>query len=858
VLIGVLPRIVRARLMIRKSASHVIEVRQRLPKESPDMRIIDRVECPCAHLAGAHQAMQTQHAQLMRNTRVRNPSNGRQIGHTPLPARERQQNTDPGRVSKRSKRISQMLDRPGIKQSRARSGHRFWPGRFGLAAHYNRTLLVNRMRCIYVHTQNIRPTMPVVQSGRCCRALHQHPREREDFLVPPLPTHACLCYAGSRRPPSNGSSVVWAEEYEEMSPSMQSQGSGTLLQGRYELQSTIRIDESSRSHIASDNRFPGRFVTVVERAMRDPATTQRLRDQAHALAALPRHPAIPAVTDIFISDDRLYVVMDYTAGPTFGDLARRNDQPFAETQVLSWGLVLADALAYLHEQEPPVIHGAVGLERASLRPDGAPALRDFGRACPELAASTACDPACAAPECDSALAGAPADVYGLGAVLYTLLAGASPPPATARQTGAQPLLPLRKRNPSVSAATAAAVQSALALSPAERPSMRELHQGLRDALAILQRKADVAPTDNLGTHPLGPIASNEAEATTAALSPKRSTISPRFPRWLMLAVIALIFVALVASTGAIAVPLFMGWRAAHKSSSHPIIRPVPHATATPPLHRASNTPTAPHPTPASANSSAIVPTPTLPPSTVQTCIQMNALNDGTTGQVATGSGNPPPMASVAVVVTGITRCPDHIEINVIERSINFSGNWDTWSDIASQSRLLDNMGGQYMASVPQSHTTSRQVRAQPGDQRWGSLWFPLTSLPGGTSSLTLQFAAAVPYTPGIITVSGIPVPEEGQTSPPIPAGGATPVVTRLRPPRIRIEGQGDMPHNPPGSASILPSRPGSATPPLHRRWRGGQRMRSTQALASLGAVQTSGCALREPPRARGGQQHRSY
>jgi serine/threonine protein kinase len=369
---------------------------------------------------------------------------------------------------------------------------------------------------------------------------------------------------------------------------MQSQESGTLLQGRYELQGVVERDDLGRLYVASDNRFPGRFVTLAERETRDLATALRLRHQARALAALPPHSAIPSITDTFSEEARIYIVMDYVSGPTLGELWRRHGLPFAESQALSWGLVLADALAHLHEQYPPVIHGTFGLESIAVRPDGAPALRDFGLAYPELLAISPSDEHCAAPERAGGIVNPSADVYGLAATLYALLTGMLPPVATARVQGEQPLLPPRALNPAISLVTAASIESALILQPAERPSMREFHQRLHEALLAQQRAAGMAATDALGTHPISPAPDNAPGSPTLIARPVVPPPVPRhLPRWLIL--ITIVLICLVLSASASALPLFMGRRAGHQRP-HATIQPIPSPAATATPHRMPPTP----------------------------------------------------------------------------------------------------------------------------------------------------------------------------------------------------------------------------------------------------------------------------
>jgi serine/threonine-protein kinase len=271
-----------------------------------------------------------------------------------------------------------------------------------------------------------------------------------------------------------------------------------VLRGRYEVRERVGQGGMGSIYLAGDVRLEGRLCALKEveydRAL-PPKVLEEAREQflreATVLARLD-HPNLPKVSDFFSNGPRDYLVMDYVPGKDLRELmleARRNKAFLDENQVLDWANQLADALAYLHSQEPPIIHRDIKPSNLKVTPNGLLKLVDFGLVkilAPDEVTITIIQGQGTALYTpleqyggDDAHTDVRADIYSYGATLYHLLT--NEPPAEARRRFLQPnsLLPVRQINPAVSVRTERAVTWALALHPDERPeSMRLLGEAL--------------------------------------------------------------------------------------------------------------------------------------------------------------------------------------------------------------------------------------------------------------------------------------------------------------------------------------------------------------------------------------------
>ncbi len=88
------------------------------------------------------------------------------------------------------------------------------------------------------------------------------------------------------------------------------------------------------------------------------------------------HQYLPQVFDYFVQDGVAYTVMDFIEGESFGDLLR-NKKRFSEKQVIKYATQIAEAVAYLHSQRIPIIHGDIKPDNIMLTSEDNICLIDF-------------------------------------------------------------------------------------------------------------------------------------------------------------------------------------------------------------------------------------------------------------------------------------------------------------------------------------------------------------------------------------------------------------------------------------------------------------------------------------------------
>jgi serine/threonine-protein kinase len=93
------------------------------------------------------------------------------------------------------------------------------------------------------------------------------------------------------------------------------------------------------------------------------------------------HPNLPKVSDFFSVGGRDYLVMDFIPGKDLRALmieAKQSGDFLSEREVLGWASQIADALTYLHSQNPPILHRDIKPSNLKLTPTGVVKLVDFG------------------------------------------------------------------------------------------------------------------------------------------------------------------------------------------------------------------------------------------------------------------------------------------------------------------------------------------------------------------------------------------------------------------------------------------------------------------------------------------------
>lgn len=280
---------------------------------------------------------------------------------------------------------------------------------------------------------------------------------------------------------------------------------GEVLRGRYRIRERIGQGGMGNIYLADDLRLEGRRCALkeVEHDRTVPIkllkeARQQFQHEATVLARLD-HPNLPKVSDFFTIGPRDYLVMDYIPGKDLRALmleAKQKNTFLSETDVLGWASQLADALTYLHSQNPPLVHRDVKPSNLKITPDGLLKLVDFGLVkalVPDEMTITVIQGRGTALYTpleqyggDGLHTDIRSDIYAYGCTLYHLLTNT--PPVDARQRFLQPeSLPLpRKLNPAISLRTERAILSAMELHPDDRPGtaeeLRQLLLGTRELL----------------------------------------------------------------------------------------------------------------------------------------------------------------------------------------------------------------------------------------------------------------------------------------------------------------------------------------------------------------------------------------
>ena len=200
---------------------------------------------------------------------------------------------------------------------------------------------------------------------------------------------------------------------------------------------------------------------------------RQFQREASTLSGLS-HPNLPRVTDHFhVAGQGQFLVMDFAEGEDLEAILARDGQ-FAPEQALLIITQVADALAYLHQQEPPIIHRDIKPANIRINAEGHVFLVDFGLAkvfdqhlrttIGARAVTTGFSP----PEqYGQGNTDARTDVYALAATLYMLLTGAEPQESVQRIVEDK-LQPLEQINTAVSEPMSTALVRAMSLNPSQR------------------------------------------------------------------------------------------------------------------------------------------------------------------------------------------------------------------------------------------------------------------------------------------------------------------------------------------------------------------------------------------------------
>lgn len=263
---------------------------------------------------------------------------------------------------------------------------------------------------------------------------------------------------------------------------------GEVLRNRYKIRRIIGQGGMGSIYLADDLRLEGRLCAVKE-VVHDRTLTsdllQEAREQflreATTLARLD-HPNLPKVSDYFSIGGRDYLVMDFVPGKDLRMImleAQKKGTFLSERDVLTWANQLANALTYLHNQNPPILHRDIKPSNLKYTPGGILKLVDFGLVkilvSDEVTVTVVQGKGTAIYTPLEQYGGvmghtdARSDVYSFGATLYHLLTNTPPVEAHERFLRPDALIPPRQINPEISVRTERAILWAMSLHPEDRP-----------------------------------------------------------------------------------------------------------------------------------------------------------------------------------------------------------------------------------------------------------------------------------------------------------------------------------------------------------------------------------------------------
>ncbi len=271
-----------------------------------------------------------------------------------------------------------------------------------------------------------------------------------------------------------------------------------VIKERYKVQSVIGQGGMGRVYLARDLRLEGRLCAIksvhYDQSLPGEAvkqTREQFEREATVLARLD-HPNLPKVSDFFSGAERDYLVMDYVPGKDLRELmieAKRQGKFLKERDVLNWANQIAEALKYLHGQDPIILHRDIKPSNIKLTPGGIIKLVDFGLVKILISGEKTITVVQGHGSAyytpleqyggDTGHTDPRSDVYSLGATLYHLLT--NEPPLEARERFLDPTgrLTILEKNKSISPRTARVVEMALKVHPDQRlQSIQEFQQAL--------------------------------------------------------------------------------------------------------------------------------------------------------------------------------------------------------------------------------------------------------------------------------------------------------------------------------------------------------------------------------------------
>jgi serine/threonine protein kinase len=273
----------------------------------------------------------------------------------------------------------------------------------------------------------------------------------------------------------------------------------TYLAEDIRLDTLVAIKEFLPRELAT--RAPDRSTIITHSGDHDSSFHRGLEQflrEARTLAKI-HHPSVVRVRQFFEANGTAYLVMDYLEGQTLSELVREAGGRLPAPRAVEIIMRVLEGLRAAHALN--IYHRDVKPANIYITASGLPVLLDFGAARQATGTSGASMTAVLTPgfapleQYGHRGQGPWTDIYATAAVLYFILTGVDPVPATDRVGDENdPMVSPMDIDPRIGEALSDAVMKGLSMAPRGRPQTApEYQEMLKEALAEHQRATTAPP-----------------------------------------------------------------------------------------------------------------------------------------------------------------------------------------------------------------------------------------------------------------------------------------------------------------------------------------------------------------------------